>query len=221
MSTKKTRIERKFVFGKDNKENIEKFLLINNFKKAYPDRKINSIYLDTENLDNVRDNINGVSNRKKFRIRWYNDDIKKMYFEIKNKKNFNVWKNIFKIKYNFNKETLVEDLKKYFYDLKNHKINSHNYNFILLINYFRSYWLSKNRKIRATIDNNISTKSLCNNSNRIDLNDTVLEFKFSPIDENYFRELSLKRNLNIRTQKYSKYVRSFISLENSGLIKTT
>ena len=221
MSKKETRIERKFVFGKYNKDNIEKFLLINNFTKNFPDRKINSIYLDTENLDNVRDNINGVSNRKKHRIRWYNDDLKKMYFEIKNKKNFNVWKNIFKIKYNFNKETLLEDLKKYFYDLKNHKINSHNYNFILLINYFRSYWLSKNRKIRATIDNNISTKSLCNNSNRIDLNDTVLEFKFSPKDENYFRELSLKRNLNIRTQKYSKYVRSFISLENSGLIKTT
>ena len=221
MSEKETRIERKFVFGKYNKDNIEKFLLVNNFKKAYPDRKINTVYLDTENFDNVRDNINGVSNRKKLRIRWYNDDLDKMYIEIKNKKNFNVWKNIFKIKSSFTKETLLEDLKKYFYDLKNHKIHNHNYQFVLLTNYLRSYWLSKNKKIRATIDNNISTKSLVNNLDSIDLNDTVLEFKFSPKYENYYRELFLKKDFNIRTQKYSKYVRSFISLENSGLIKSS
>ena len=221
MRKKETRIERKFVFGKYNKDNIEKFLLTNNFKKVYPDRKINSIYLDTENFDSVRDNINGVNNRKKIRVRWYNNDFDNMYIEIKNKKNFNVWKNIFKIKYYFTKETLVEDLKKYFYDLKNHKINNHNYKFVLLTNYLRSYWLSKNKKIRATIDNNITTKSLNNNSNTINLNDTVLEFKFSPKDENYYRELFLKKHLNIRTQKYSKYVRSFIYLENSALIRTS
>ena len=214
------RIEKKFVLGKFKDDFFKKFLLVNGFTKKYPDRIISSIYLDTINYDFAKDNISGVSERKKIRFRWYNNDLDKIYIEEKNKKNFNVWKNIFKIKSNFDKETLVDDLKKYFYDLKNHKINNNNFNFILLTNYFRSYWLSKNKKIRATIDNNISTKSLCNNSNYIDLNDTVLEFKFSPKDENYFRELSLKRNLNIRTQKYSKYVRSFISLENSGLIKT-
>ena len=35
-----TRIEKKFVFGKYQNDYVEKLLLINNFSKNYPDRKI-------------------------------------------------------------------------------------------------------------------------------------------------------------------------------------
>ena len=59
------RIEKKFVFGKFKEDNLERILLLNGFSKTFPSRKINSIYLDTLNFDFAKDNINGVSKRKK------------------------------------------------------------------------------------------------------------------------------------------------------------
>ena len=53
------------MLGKFKDDFLKKFLLINGFTKHYPDRKISSIYLDTNNYDFARDNINGVSERKK------------------------------------------------------------------------------------------------------------------------------------------------------------
>ena len=50
------------------------------------------------------------------------------------------------------------------------------------------------------------------------LPDTVLEFKFSPKYESEFRYFFNSRSYQLRSQKYSKYIRSFLTLENSGLL---
>ena len=211
------RVEKKFVLGKFKDDIFKKFLLVNGFIKQYPDRTISSIYLDTANYDFVKDNINGVSERKKIRFRWYNSDLDKIYIEVKNKKNFNVWKNVEKINLKTNEKNLIENLKKNFFNIK-FKNNIHfNYKFVLKTNYKRSYWLSNNNKIRATIDIDINASSLNNFSKPVHLGDTVLEFKFNPIHEKYFRDFFSNKFNHLRTQKYSKYVRSFIELENSGL----
>ena len=68
------RIEKKFVLGKHKDDFLKKLLLSNGFNKQYPDRVINSIYMDTVNYDFAKDNISGISNRKKIRFRWYNQD---------------------------------------------------------------------------------------------------------------------------------------------------
>ena len=78
-----SRIEKKFVFGKYQSDFVKKILLINNFQKLYSARYISSIYIDTLNFDCAKDNINGVNERKKLRVRWYNDDFKNIYFEKK------------------------------------------------------------------------------------------------------------------------------------------
>ena len=75
------RVEKKFVFGKYKDDYLEKILLLSGFSKLYSPRNINSIYLDTVNFDFAKDNINGVSRRKKIRFRWYNDDYSKIYLE--------------------------------------------------------------------------------------------------------------------------------------------
>ncbi|HSI90468.1 MAG TPA: VTC domain-containing protein, partial [Adhaeribacter sp.] len=59
------------------------------FRKAFPDRFINSIYLDTYELDYYNDNIAGMSDRIKQRIRWYGPDLDhitnpKLEIKIKN-----------------------------------------------------------------------------------------------------------------------------------------
>ena len=54
--------------------------------KSYEDRYINSVYYDDDKLSLAQDNLSGISNRKKYRIRWYNNS-KENYDEIKIKKN--------------------------------------------------------------------------------------------------------------------------------------
>ena len=211
------RIEKKFVLGKFKDDFLKKFLLINGFTKQYPDRKISSIYLDTSNYDFARDNINGVSERKKIRFRWYNNDTKKIFFEEKNKKNFLVWKNVKEIKLLNGEKELIKKLKEFFFSIKFKNNHNFNFKFILKTDYQRTYWISDDKKFRATIDTEINASSLENFFKPIYLPDTVLEFKFSPEYESEFRYFFNSRSYQLRSKKYSKYIRSFLTLENSGL----
>ena len=83
------RIERKWVF-----KNVDYLLVLNSllrsqffFKNHHPPRTVNSIYYDDINLSNVTQNLDGVSNRVKYRVRWYgkNEHLNKPNFEIKKK----------------------------------------------------------------------------------------------------------------------------------------
>ncbi len=215
---KNVRIEKKFVLGKYKENFVKNFLLLNGFVKQFPRRKINSIYLDTINFDHVKDNINGVSERKKIRLRWYDNNKTKLYFEEKNKRNFLVWKNIEEIDLSSNEENFIKKLKDYFFSRNFNFTKNFNYQFVLKVNYTREYWVSADKNIRATVDTNINTSLLKNSSTTVNLSDTILEFKFHPVNEKYFRNFLNKKNYKLRSQKYSKYVRSFTELENSGLI---
>ncbi len=211
------RVEKKFVLGKYKEDFLKKILILNGFTKYFIPRKISSIYLDTLNFDFAKDNINGVSRRKKIRFRWYNNDYSKIYLEEKNKQNFFVKKNISKAINFVSKKDLVYNLKEYFLNLK--KIhNNFNYQFVLQTNYLRSYWISNDKKIRATIDTNINTSPINNLNQRLELNETILELKFSPSNEKFFRNLFIQNDFNLRSKKYSKYLQSFYILEDSGLI---
>ena len=211
------RIEKKFIFGKFKEDQLEKILLSSGFSRLYPSRYISSIYLDTLNFDFAKDNINGVSKRKKIRFRWYNQDLSNIFLEEKNKQNFQVIKVINKTINLKSKDKLIENLKEYFFNLKR-RYNNFNYKFVLKTNYLRSYWISHDKKIRATIDTKLNTSPISNLEYKLDLNETILEFKFSYLYEKNFRNLFFYNNLNLRTKKYSKYLQSFNFLENSGLI---
>ena len=211
------RVEKKFVFGKYTEDFLKKILITNGFTKYFVPRQISSIYLDTLNFDFAKDNINGVSKRKKLRFRWYNEDYKNIYLEEKNKQNFVVKKNIDLVEDVQSKDNLIESLKDYFF-IKNKKYKEFNYKFILKTNYLRSYWISENKKIRATIDTNINTSPVNDLSRKLNLSETILEFKFSPSNETFFRNFFYKKNFNLRSKKYSKYLQSFNLLEDSNLI---
>ena len=211
------RIEKKFVFGKHKEDYLEKILILNGFNKVFLPRKINSIYLDTVNFDFAKDNINGVSKRKKIRFRWYNDDLKNIFLEEKNKQNFQVKKNVIKVSSCIEKDNLIQSLKNYFAK-ESKKYNNFNYRFILKTNYLRSYWLSNDKKIRATIDNDLRVSPVNYLSHELYLNETILEFKFLPNNETFFRNYFFKKNFNLRSKKFSKYIQSFNLLEESGLI---
>ena len=65
------RFERKFIFKLINQFEIQNLLYKSNFffKPHYPSRKVNSIYFDTKSLKNINENLDGISDRKKFRVR--------------------------------------------------------------------------------------------------------------------------------------------------------
>ena len=65
------RIEKKFVFLPGDKRKIDLLKIEGFFKKIYFNRRVNSIYYDTIDLNCLWDNINGYSNRNKYRVRWY------------------------------------------------------------------------------------------------------------------------------------------------------
>ena len=84
MELKKDNIQKrqeiKFLVKKEFFLNLKLKKKIN---KLFPARKINSIYFDTINLDFFHDSEEGISPRKKIRIRYYNNDFKNLNLEIK------------------------------------------------------------------------------------------------------------------------------------------
>ncbi|HHG84147.1 MAG TPA: polyphosphate polymerase domain-containing protein [Bacteroidetes bacterium] len=45
------------------------------FRKLFPDRQVNNIYLDTRDMSFFRENLSGLAQRRKYRVRWYGADL--------------------------------------------------------------------------------------------------------------------------------------------------
>ena len=113
-----SRLEIKYNFKEFDKIFIKKNILKNkNFTKLYDDRIINSIYYDTNNLKCANDNLAGLSNRKKYRTRWYNTD-SNFNFEIKIKENKLTKKFILDKDTFISKSTINSDKIKSFFEKK-------------------------------------------------------------------------------------------------------
>ena len=214
---KDMRLEKKFIY--QNGDTTYKSFLINGmFKKIYPNRKINSVYFDCENLKNVWDNINGFGKRIKIRLRWYNQLLNKEVFleekkkinlmTVKNVKSLGVFKDILELKKFIKKNLSHEKLI----------LNKHlNLSEVLTVSYDREYYQDISKKLRVTIDKNIKIfKDI--DLKPIEIEKHIIEIKYHPKHLKFCNDFVLKNNLNNRNQKYSKYVNSFIELNDSGLL---
>ena len=179
--------------------------------RPYKDRLINSIYYDDENFTTAHNNLSGISNRRKYRIRWYNDRFKDFFYEIKIKKN-NLGKKI-SLKANQN-ETKLDNLysfNNYFLNQKDNKffleyLDSFDLKPQLKVSYLRSYYLYEG-KVRITFDQDINY-SLPNRFSKFkNIKDhmSVIEIKFLP--ENYNLALKLLKDSNFVPKRFSKYLR--------------
>ena len=67
MKNKIKRFERKWIFKNNNFITLVNALIRSNlfFRSQYPGRIVNSIYFDTYNYTSIRQNLDGVSNKKK------------------------------------------------------------------------------------------------------------------------------------------------------------
>lgn len=187
-----------------------------NFKskiqKQYKDRFINSIYYDNDNFTTARDNLAGISNRRKYRIRWYNDKDKNFNYEIKIKKD-NLGKKLFlKSDHSLLDVNLLFSNKN---DFLKKKENEFFLNYLCLnnllpkmnVSYLRSYFVYQ-KKIRITYDRQISYKLINKKSFKKNIMKdfmNVIEIKFEPENKNL--ALNLIRNSNFNPKRFSKYLR--------------
>ena len=206
------RYERKWVFKNSNYNDIlnkalkSKFL----FHVQYPKRYVNSIYFDDNNYTSIKENLDGISNRSKIRLRWYGKNsfvILNPKLEIKIKENFLNYKKIFSLKKldslnlkNINHVKLI-----------NNEVNNMIKKQFLFSNitthYERLYLISYNKKIRATIDYNLKgTNFNCYFQNPVfkASNDVIVEFKYNKEYDNYVRNNLQK--ISSRFSKNSKYI---------------
>ena len=211
------RYERKWVFN-----NINALIIINAlfrskflFNFQYDKRKVNSIYFDDQNYSSIRENFDGVSEKTKYRIRWYGEKnmITEPNFEIKSKKGFETKKTFLKIR-ELNNISLTK---------KNNLIkitNAINSKFefkkaifpLLTTHYDREYFISNNGLVRATVDYNLQSKPLHNKDNNILKNyysSTTLEIKYDTNLDKYVRD-NLK-TISVRLTRNSKFVNSAVT----------
>jgi hypothetical protein len=184
----------------------------NKISRPYKDRYISNIYYD-ENFKTAKDNLSGISNRRKYRIRWYDNKFHKHTYEIKIKKN-NLGKKISLMAegnkhlnienlFSFNNEFLKKKENKFFLE----HVDSFDLEPQIQVNYLRSYFLYEG-KIRITFDQKINYL-LVNKfnfyQNKVEDSMNVIEIKFSP--ENTKLALELIKDSKFVPKRFSKYLR--------------
>jgi hypothetical protein len=214
------RLEKKFVFLPGDNKKIETLKIEGFFKKIYNKRRVNSVYYDTIDLDCLWDNINGFSNRDKYRVRWY-DNIKnsEVFFEKKKKINQATQKTKISLGKFKNDEDLINFLKSKDFVNSILKITTLNLTQVLTVSYDRDYYIDNKNKLRITFDENIKTHQNFEGNffkNLANINNNILEFKYLLEDSNYVRQKICNLNFNLRNQKFSKYVQSFLILNEMG-----
>jgi SPX domain protein involved in polyphosphate accumulation len=212
------RLEKKFVY-EDGSQNYRYFLLSGMFKKSYPKRVVNSIYLDTEIYQDVWDNINGFNKRKKIRLRWYDKlNNSPVYIEEKKKIGFITKKKQYKLGLFKNFDELDSFVKNQHFFKNNFLITKKiNLKKSLFIQYEREYFEQQNKLLRITIDKNL--KIFQNFPNRYILNDKIiLELKYDIRNSAKVNNFIKINKLNNRNQKFSKYVNSFIEMHENAII---
>jgi VTC domain len=171
------------------------------FYEIYEKRLVNSIYFDNNNNSSLFDSINGVSKRKKSRIRWYSND-SNIQIEEKVKLKDIGYKNVQKIPYvgdqlSEKSNLLYEVSSLYFNGLSP----------VSAVRYHRRYFYHQVFKIRLTIDFQIETLDFQTQEARILGSYVVLEMKYLPGQSIVFP-------FERFNQKFSKYQFSRIGLND-------
>ncbi len=214
-----SRYEIKFPFHKFQKNKFSYFInSLINLSKIYEERIVNSIYFDCHNRSSIKDNIIGLSDKNKFRLRWYGDDScnSNCFIEIKKKKGRSGTKIVIPTNTTIDKIKLEEVFlpnKKYFDNMNRHYIMDCIKGKILLpkiqVSYLRKYYLL-NKKIRITYDSNIIYAKLKSQFKKKD-DLQVMELKFSENDIKYFYQIM--KFIPFTKKRFSKYLRALAHFE--------
>jgi hypothetical protein len=192
------RIEQKLLVNKDRIFSFKEWLVKNNSKKIFPDRKIKSIYFENHYNQMFLDSEEGCVPRKKIRIRSYPmADKKTKNLEIK----ISSIEGRFKKQLNINESNYISFINNGYFDQQ--------YGICLPrleVNYLREYHSLFG--IRVTIDKNINYKKTIKNSLPLKDEEEIIELKTN-------NSTSIDYLLNsfpIEKTRFSKYCRAYNKL---------
>ena len=212
------RYERKFQIAELTERQIELIIKLHPcaFSEAYPERTVNNIYFDTAELKNFYDNTIGLSDRIKYRIRWYGSlfgETKNPKLELKIKKSFLGTKKIYPVNtFALNshqqlKEQLSQSISSQAVPEKL-RLTLSSLNPALLNTYKRKYFISADSKFRITIDYEMCYYPLTGTNNffshKFRDGFKILELKYSEDNDDDANFITQK--FPFRLSKNSKYV---------------
>ena len=222
------RFEKKFFIPEQLTHSIEEIIKLNSSlaRKIFTPRFINNIYFDNSKFQYFFENIDGVSERIKVRIRWYGDfegRINEPFLEFKKKVGSVGSKKKFRLpSFNLSDIYLPNFLSFLF---RRSKLGIFEKNLMLglkptLINrYQRKYFLSFDKKFRITLDKHLeyflinSSQSIFSRGLKDELR-MIMELKYAP--KHQFESAIITQELPFRVIKNSKYVRGVQTLYNLG-----
>lgn len=219
----RSRYERKYFLENFDVPKIHNIILLHPqlFSSIYYPRQVNNIYFDNNNFDNYKNNLEGVPERFKIRIRWYgnqnNANNPQLEFKVKKgllgkKKNFSL--------NNFTFENYVpkfSDLvKKGVSNSFLKKVSSELYSPVLFNSYQRQYYQSQDKHFRLTLDSNLNFYQIRNNKikwhSKFKISGLILELKYDQEFDNQAQKIASFFPFRItRSSKYILGMRKFYS----------
>jgi hypothetical protein len=194
------------------------------FRVAFPPRRVNSLYFDTEDMDSFNDHLDGVPERRKLRFRWYGSDLESAVgnMELKCKRARTGWKITSPVAEKIEmtqtwtqvkariQESVQGKNKPLFLELLQASRP------LILNSYWREYFVSGDEKVRLTLDYDQSAFSqwLSPKPNirfRLpQVDEMIVEFKCN-VDVS--KELSdVISDFPLRSTRHSKYISALDAL---------
>lgn len=219
MTGPQERYELKFIF--DEAKFTQAMCWLNSdtsFRHSFPIRKVNSLYFDDVSYQSVRDNLAGISRRKKTRLRWYGNtetgNIDGLVLERKIKNGRLGHKELFPLKNTKDIRTInVSDMTSFIEANLDDSGKTfplfNDYLFpTLLVEYSRQYF-EDNQGIRLTIDESIQFRNPTPSASVLDGNVAaypfyIMEIKFPVNMKNTVSKLL--KHLHFTPKRHSKYL---------------
>ena len=214
------RYERKFLISALNAVDVESIVRMHPslFYEIYNQRYVNNIYFETNDFQFFFDNINGLSDREKIRVRWYGDmfgEIAAPKLELKTKKGFVMMKTSYRIRpfildVGIDLETIHEAIETS--GVPEHVRNKlKSLRPVTANSYLRKYFMSANGRFRITLDSELWYYRLESFRNQflqkeMDRQHVILELKYNEeLDDN---ANIISNFFPFRVTKNSKYVQA-------------
>lgn len=185
------------------------------FATLYPPRQVNSVYMDTPDLNSFNDHLSGVALRHKLRFRWYGEDLTRARgaMEVKNKSERVGWKITQLVDCEF-------DLASQSWDKVMNELRANTTGVIhemlcvarpvVLTTYFRDYYSSGDGVVRLTIDTDLRAYDQLMSA-RPNLwftqpleQPVIVELKSDKENASYISDIL--SHFPIRSNRYSKYM---------------
>lgn len=207
------RYEIKFVLNEINLTSALNWIYTSTkLRKKFEGRYVNSLYFDDPEFGAVRDNLAGISQRQKIRLRWYRhaDRINGLILEQKNRTDRYGSKNRFSVRDKRLTERPITDINRCVERiLRENMVSVETYYAASLhIEYYRQYFEDSNG-LRVTFDREITFKNIisCSTIDTLPAASyppVVMELKFIPELKIYVAELL--RTFPLTPKRHSKYL---------------